>query len=158
MSAGASREEIRRRLDRLAWLLDSSIPLPVGDFRIGIDSIVGLIPGIGDAAGAAVSLYILAEAWRLGVSRRTLAQMGFNILLELVVGTIPLAGDLFDMAFKANQRNVRLIHRSLDDRRRTARTSGFVLAAVALALFAAAAFAVAAGMLLAWIIWALATG
>jgi hypothetical protein len=96
------------RLRSLAWLLDESIPLP-GGYRIGIDAIVGLVPGFGDAVGALLSAYIINEARRLGAPRSVLLRMGGNVLLEAVIGAVPLAGDLFDAAFKANMRNLALL-------------------------------------------------
>jgi hypothetical protein len=97
-----------RRLDRFSWLLDSAIRLP-GGFRIGVDGIIGLVPGLGDLAAAGLSSYIILEAARMKLPGRVLARMGLNVLLELVVGVIPIFGDLFDFAFKANRRNVRLM-------------------------------------------------
>ncbi|MDB5047399.1 MAG: hypothetical protein JWO30_470 [Fibrobacteres bacterium] len=96
-------------LEALAWLLDSSIPVPGTGFRVGLDSLIGLIPVIGDAIGAILSTYILVMSARMGVPRVTLLRMGFNITLEAVVGVVPLAGDLFDFAWKANRRNVALL-------------------------------------------------
>jgi hypothetical protein len=99
-----------QRLRSLAWLLDDSIPLP-GGFRVGLDAVIGLIPGLGDALGALVSAYILNEARRLGAPRSVLMRMTGNVLLETVVGAVPFAGDLFDAAFKANMRNLALLER-----------------------------------------------
>lgn len=104
--------ESAQRLDRLAWWLDDSIRLP-GGYRIGLDGVVGLIPGIGDIAGLAASAFVVFEARRLGISKRVLAKMTGNVLLETLVGTVPLVGDLFDFAFKANRRNVNLIREQL---------------------------------------------
>ncbi len=101
-----------RRLDRFAWLLDSAVRLP-GGFRVGLDGIIGLVPGIGDLAGAGLSSYIILEAARMKLPAGVLARMGLNVLLELAVGIIPLFGDLFDFAFKANRRNVRLLNEYL---------------------------------------------
>lgn len=101
-----------KRLARLAWMLDSSIRLP-GGFRVGLDGIIGLIPGIGDLIGAGLSSYIVVEAARLKVPFRVLARMGLNVLIELVVGIVPIFGDIFDFAFKANLRNVRLLNEYL---------------------------------------------
>ncbi len=99
-----------RRLRSLAWLLDNSIPLP-GGFRIGLDAVVGLIPGIGDAMGALVSAFILNEARLLGAPRSVLLRMSGNVLLDTLIGAIPVAGDLFDAGFKANMRNLALLER-----------------------------------------------
>lgn len=104
-----SPEAARRlgRLRRLAWLLDRSIP--VGRWRIGLDPILGLIPGAGDWLTALLSLYIVYEGARLGVPAKALTRMAGNILLEALVGAVPLLGDLFDFAWQANTRNLQLI-------------------------------------------------
>ena len=107
----------RARLERLAWLLDSSIRIPGTRRTVGIDAIIGLVPVLGDVIGVALSSYILAEAARLGAGRRVLARMAFNIALEGVVGMVPLLGDAFDAAWKANRRNMRLLDDWLDRRR-----------------------------------------
>ena len=122
-----------RRLARTARLLDSSIRLP-GGYRIGWDGIIGLIPGVGDLAGLALSGWILFGAARLGVPRRVLARMGANVGLEALVGTVPVLGDLFDFAFKANERNVRLAQAWLEDPVRARRRSGARLALAGLAV------------------------
>ena len=118
-----SRNEIRQRLKRLAWLLDSSIPIPGTRLSIGLDALVGLVPFVGDLLGVLLSSTILVEAARLGVSRAVLARMALNVAIEGVVGVVPLAGDVFDAAWKANQRNVRLLERWLDEPRRAQRAS-----------------------------------
>jgi len=99
-----------RRLKGIAWLLDNSIPLP-GGYRIGLDAVIGLVPGIGDAIGALLSAFILNEARSLGAPRSVLMRMTGNVILETVIGSIPFAGDLFDAAFKANMRNLALLER-----------------------------------------------
>lgn len=101
------------RVHRLARLWDARWRLPGTNFRFGLDSVVGLIPGIGDLLCAGVSLYIVREAKELGVRKRTRLRMLANIALETVVGSIPLVGDLFDAAWKANQKNVRLIEKHI---------------------------------------------
>lgn len=98
-----------RRLDRLSWVLDRAIP--IGRYRIGLDPIIGLLPGLGDWIGAMLSVYILYEGARLGAPGGILLRMTGNILIETVIGEIPLLGDLFDFAWQANTRNVALIHR-----------------------------------------------
>ena len=102
------------RLNRLAWLLDSSIPIPGTDFRVGLDALLGLLPGAGDVAGVLLSGYIVLEAARMSAPGRTLFLMVLNIAVEAVVGALPLAGDLFDAAWKANQRNASLLNAWLD--------------------------------------------
>ena len=131
----SSNDERISRLRRLAWLLDSSLPLPGTRWRIGLDALIGLVPFIGDFVGVAFSGVILAEAARLGVGKRVLARMALNIALEGLVGLVPLAGDVFDAAWKANQRNVRLLDEWLERPLRTERASGwFVLGLLAVPL------------------------
>ena len=101
--------EARERLRFIAWLLDSSIPLPGTRFTIGVEAIVGLIPFLGDLIGVLASSWILAEANRLGVGRAVLMRMALNVAVEGVVGIVPFLGDVFDAAWKANVRNVRLL-------------------------------------------------
>lgn len=117
------RDKDRRRVERLAWFLDNSIPIPGLDARIGIDPLLGLFPGIGDTLGALLSSYILAAAARLGAPKSVLLKMAFNIAVDAVLGALPLLGDLFDMAWKANHRNVKLLGDYLDQPRKTVVTS-----------------------------------
>lgn len=102
-----------KRLRSLSRLLDSAIPLP-GGYRIGLDGIIGLIPGIGDVAGGIASSYIIIESARLGASIPTLLRMVFNVLLESIIGMIPIFGDLFDFAWKANEKNMALMDKQLN--------------------------------------------
>ena len=111
--------QVRERLSRLAWLLDSSIPIPGTRFSIGLDALIGLVPVAGDLVGVLLSSYIVREAAALGVGRSILMRMAFNVAVEGLVGMIPFAGDVFDAAFKANQRNIRLLNAWLDDPHRT---------------------------------------
>lgn len=97
-----------RRLERLAGLLDDRFRVPGTRWRFGLDSVIGLVPGIGDLAGAVMSIYIISEAARLGVPKRVLARMMAHMGIDTVVGAIPFAGDLFDAGYKANRRNVNL--------------------------------------------------
>ena len=141
-----------QRVRGLAWLLDNSIPIPGTRFKIGLDALIGLIPGFGDAAGALLSSYILLEAGKLGVARSTLLRMGANVLIEAVIGIIPLAGDLFDAGWKANQRNLGLLERALEmpglARRRD---RGFVAATVIVVGAIGIGLAAATWALLAWL-------
>lgn len=97
------------RLRWLASLFDDRFRLPGTQRRFGLDGVLGLLPGVGDAATGAVSLYLVAEAWRLGLPLSTILRMGVNVGIDTVLGAIPLVGDLFDFAWKANQKNVRLV-------------------------------------------------
>jgi hypothetical protein len=107
-------EETRERLNRLAWLLDSSIRIPGTRFTIGLDPLIGLVPVVGDLIGVALSSYILHEARNMGVGKTVLLRMAFNVAVEGVVGMVPFAGDVFDAAYKANQRNVRLLNQWIE--------------------------------------------
>ena len=120
------------RLRRLAVLLDDSIPIPGTRFRIGVESIVGLIPGAGDLAGGAFSLYILLQAARMGVPRPLLVRMGTNLVIDVVVGAVPVLGDLFDAGFKANLRNLALLERHADRPVASTRSSRRFVALLAL--------------------------
>jgi hypothetical protein len=127
----------RERLRRLAWLLDSSIPVPGTGWSVGVDALIGLVPFVGDFAGVLLSSYILVEAARLGAGRAVLLRMALNIAIEGVAGVVPFFGDVFDAAFKANQRNVRLLDAWLERPARAERASRGLLAGI-LALLAAA--------------------
>ncbi len=107
-TAAGAADVTRRlaRLRRLAWLMDGAFRLPGSRFRFGLNSVIGLPPGVGDAALGAISLYIVYEAWQLGLPRTALARMLGNIAIETAAGSVPIAGDLFDVAFKANLRNM----------------------------------------------------
>jgi hypothetical protein len=106
---GASRRAALDRLDRLATIFDTAFIVPGTTIRFGVESLLRLVPGIGDAAASALSLYLLYEASRLGVPRLLLARMAANVVLEGMVGTVPFAGDAFDVFFRANRRNVALL-------------------------------------------------
>lgn len=147
--------EVRERLNWLAWLLDSSIPIPGTGFSIGLEALIGLLPVVGDVAGVFLSGYILKEAAALGVSRSVLARMAFNVALDGLVGMIPFAGDVFDAAYKANQRNVRLLNDYLDRPAQALRASRLFVASLVAGTLLFLAVAGAAGFLLARWIWSL---
>ncbi len=143
---------IRKRLRGLSWFMDNSIRLPTGH-RIGVDGLIGLIPGIGDLFGAAVSGYFVVSAARLGLPKAVMGRMTLNILVETIIGAIPLVGDLFDLGWKANARNFKLVERYLESPQRTRRSSNAIVAgsfAVAVALFVLTAFVVVGLVVLAW--------
>lgn len=107
-------DRTREKLKALAWWLDSSIRLP-GGFRIGADAILGLVPFLGDVLGVLLSGYIVLQAARLRAPMSVLARMLLNVAIEGVIGLVPLAGDVFDAAWKANLRNISLLEGYLDD-------------------------------------------
>lgn len=130
----AHERAARERLNFLAWLLDSSIPLPGTRFTIGLDAIIGVVPFLGDLIGVLLSSIIVAEAGRMGAPRTLLLRMAFNLALDGVVGMVPLLGDAFDAAWKANQKNVRLLNAWLDHPHRAQRGNRLFIGALALAL------------------------
>jgi Domain of unknown function (DUF4112) len=101
------------RLRQVARLLDTAFEIPGTGWRFGLDSIVGLIPGVGDLVTTALSAWIVREARMLGVRRRTLVRMVWNVVIDFTVGAVPLAGDVFDVVWKANRKNLELIERDL---------------------------------------------
>lgn len=134
-----------QHLRRIGSLLDNAYTIPGTRFRFGIDTVVGLVPGLGDIAGAAFSLYIIAQAARLGATREVLARMGWNVAVDTLVGEVPVLGDLFDMGWKANVRNVALLEQHLERPVASQRsTRGFVvLIGAGLLLLTAGAIVVA---------------
>jgi hypothetical protein len=137
-----------RRLDTLGYLLDDSIPIPGTGVRVGLDAVIGLVPGLGDIAGVVLSSWIVLQSARLGVGVTVLARMLLNLLIDGVVGAIPLLGDVFDAGWKANDRNLRLLHRALDAPGATRRSSGAIMLGVGLLLVALVAGTIA----LAWLL------
>lgn len=101
--------EIEESLDRLSWLLDDLFRIPVLGWRIGLDALVGLIPGVGDTATTVASLYVLGSAVRYRVPKITLLRMGLNLGIDYALGSLPLVGDFFDAWWKSNQKNVELL-------------------------------------------------
>lgn len=97
----------------LAKVLDGLIPLP-GGMRVGLDSIIGLVPGFGDMAGAAASAYIVLLAIRSGASRPAVMRMIANIALDTTVGSLPILGDLFDLGWQSNTKNVAILEKDLN--------------------------------------------
>ena len=102
-------------LAKLEHLFDRAFTFPGTQFRFGLDGVLGLLPGIGDAATALVSSVVVADAWKSGARKRTIARMAKNVGVDFVVGSIPLVGDLFDFGYKANTKNIKLLR---DERNR----------------------------------------
>ena len=104
-----AKEDIERSLDQLSRYMDGLFRIPGTGWRIGLDALVGLVPGVGDFATTAVSFYILAAGVRYRVPKVTLLRMALNIAVDYAVGSVPVVGDIFDAAWKSNQKNVALL-------------------------------------------------
>ena len=109
----AKRLATLNRIRKLSRLMDTSIRIPLTGFRIGIDPIIGLVPGAGDLISTAFSAYIIFLATRFSLPHQDLAKMIFNVGLETVVGTVPLVGDFFDAFYKSNIRNLAILEQHL---------------------------------------------
>ncbi|WP_445503662.1 DUF4112 domain-containing protein [Microvirga sp. G4-2] len=118
-AAGPSREDSLARITLVAKLMDSAFVIPGLNRRIGLDAILGLVPGVGDALSAALASYIIWEAHQLGLPRWKIARMVANVAVDTAIGAIPLAGDVFDVFFKSNERNLRIIHDHLGTPKRS---------------------------------------
>lgn len=112
-----SREQRLQRLEGLAKLLDVAFVVPGTNIRYGLDGLIGLIPVVGDVVTTAISLWLVKEARALGAPWHITARMLGNVAVDGAVGLVPFVGDAFDVAFKANVRNVRLLRRWIDQQR-----------------------------------------
>lgn len=110
-SGGRGREGDLAEMEVLAWLLDNSIPIPIIGRRIGLDAIVGFVPGLGDLLSGGLGVFVVIRGAMLGLPRIVLARMMANVAIDFVVGVVPVLGDAFDLWFKSNQRNVALAKR-----------------------------------------------
>ena len=152
--AGDDRD--RAAVRQLADLLDTRFRIPGTNWRFGVDGILGLVPGVGDAAGLVLSSSVILQAVRLGARGATVVRMVGNVAVDTAVGAIPILGSIFDFAFKANTRNVRLLERHVVDaegtraRSATAVRGTIIGAVVALLLIVGA---VVAGVI--WLVSAL---
>ena len=106
------------RLERVAHRMDSLFRIPGTRIRVGFDSILGLVPGVGDALALAPAGYIIHQGWRMGASRRVLGRMVWNTGVDALLGSIPLIGDIFDVGNKANRKNVALLRAHLAETKR----------------------------------------
>ena len=113
LSRPRTRAERIARIEALAALLDTAFLIPGTNFRFGVDALVGLLPGIGDALTTAVSLWLVKEARALGAPKHLIARMLGNIVIDGVVGAVPLVGDAFDLVWKSNRRNLHLLRKHL---------------------------------------------
>jgi hypothetical protein len=110
----ATRAERIARIEWLATLLDTRFVIPFTKIRFGADSLIGLAPGLGDVVTTALSLYIVYEAHKLGAPKTVLGRMLGNVAVDGMIGVVPVAGDVFDVMFRANRRNVRILREHLD--------------------------------------------
>ncbi len=102
------------RLHRISHVLDKAIPIPGTKWTIGLDPILGLIPGGGDTIAGVLSAYIIIESARMGLNRKVIGQMVANVLLDSLAGSVPVVGDVFDVTWKANVRNIELLEHHLN--------------------------------------------
>lgn len=109
-------EQRLKRVQKFAQLMDDRFAVPGTRLRFGMDSLVGLIPGAGDAATAVAGIWLIVEAARLNASRGILLRMCFNLFVDSTLGAVPIAGDLFDVYWKSNRRNAELLQRFLEQR------------------------------------------
>ncbi len=135
------------RLRRVARVWDAALRIPGTPFAIGLDPLLGLVPGVGDALGALVAAWLVLEAARLGTPASTLVRMLTNVAIDALIGAIPVAGDVFDFAWKANLRNVALIERHMVDPAAARRSSRRWGLAVGTAVLLLAAGSIALGVL-----------
>ena len=111
---GRDPASVRRRLEAMEGLLERAFTVPGTNFRIGLDAALGLVPVVGDLIAAAMGSWLIWEAKNLGMSRFQLWRMAGNIGVDTALGAIPLVGDAFDIAFRSNSRNLRIVKRWLD--------------------------------------------
>lgn len=117
LSRPRTRAERIARIEALAVLLDTAFIIPGTNFRFGVDVLVGLVPGIGDALTTAVSLWLVKEARALGAPTHLVVRMLGNIVIDGVVGAVPLVGDAFDLVWKSNRRNLHLLRKHIERQR-----------------------------------------
>ena len=137
------------RVRALARLLDSALKIPGTGVTIGLDSIIGLVPGIGDLAGGVMSGYIVLASARLGAPPAVVMRMILNLVIDTLVGSVPLVGDLFDVGYRANLRNAALLDDHLADPKRTRRSSFIATGAAVGGVVLLLALGIALAMLLA---------
>lgn len=115
MRTEREKQEELKRLRNLAYLLDNSIEIPIINYRIGIEPLIGLVPVAGDAIGYLMSAYLIWRARRFDAPPEMITRMFFYATLDFFVGSIPVVGDIFDFLFKPNARNVRMLERWLSE-------------------------------------------
>jgi hypothetical protein len=122
LPTGNDPHSIRRRVEAMEHILERSFRIPGTNYPVGLDAIIGLVPVVGDLIAAAMASYIVWEGKNLGMPKWKLWRMGGNIAVDTVIGAIPLVGDAFDLAFRSNTKNLRIIRKHLDKHHPAART------------------------------------
>lgn len=112
-------EAALQRMRAVARIMDGAVEVPGTNYTVGLDPLLGVVPGVGDALSAAVSLYVVVEAANLGVPYTTVVRMLANVSVDAAVGTVPVVGAIFDLVWKANERNLAMVERHLADERHT---------------------------------------
>jgi hypothetical protein len=130
-------------LDYIATLLDDMFRIPGTQLRFGLDALIGWVPGVGDAMTGIASFLIVFASWRRGAKAVTLVRMATNVLLETAIGSVPVAGDVFHIVWKANRRNYRLLLREREEPGANARRDWMFLIVLLFAVVAAAAIPLA---------------
>ncbi len=141
------------RFRTIATALDARWQLPGTSLRFGWESVIGLVPGLGDGLAGLIGSYGLYAGWRLGAPGAILARMLLNLAIETIVGTIPIAGDLFDVGFKGNLRNLRLLERWLEQPAAVHRRSRWLLISMVLSVLGVLLALGAAGVWLLYLVF-----
>jgi len=151
--AWAERVFSDANLDRFAHLLDDCFRIPGTGIRLGLDGLIGLIPGLGDVLGGIASCVLILGAWVRGVPYVTLTRMLVNLAIDVLIGSVPFLGDIFDIAWKANRRNYRLMTRHLrQPRRHTWKDYAFLMGLGAVILLILAAPLIVVLLLILWLL------
>lgn len=132
----------------LAKLMDSAFVIPGTKIRFGFDTLIGLFPGIGDSVGALISTFIIAQASRAGVPRIVLARMAMHILINTLVGAIPILGDMFSIFYRSNMKNYELLRRYAGQRRTPGAGDWFFVIGFAVVMLAVVAALIAGAVIL----------
>ncbi|MGX7951451.1 DUF4112 domain-containing protein [Tsuneonella sp. HG249] len=122
MPLGTDPVSVRRRIESMERLLENSFTVPGINYKVGLDSIVGLVPVVGDFVAAAMGMYLVWEARNLGLPKWKLWRMTGNVAVDTAVGAIPVVGDVVDFVFKSNTRNLKIVKRHLDKHHPASRT------------------------------------
>lgn len=149
---GASQVPDLRWVDKITKVMDSKFRIPGTHFRFGLDPILGLLPGLGDATSLAVSSVLIYYMYRYGASRKLVIMMAGNVVLDAVIGSIPILGTIFDFAYKANERNMRLLKRHYQEGKYRGGGTGILVAIVLIAITVIGLFLYGAWLLINYLI------